>query len=45
MFANQATIHDQTVARMNAGGSLAQLMGTVSLPENAVLSQSHGKVS
>ena len=45
MFANLATIHDQTVARMNTGGSLAQLMIAVSLPDNAVLSQSHGKVS
>jgi glyoxylase-like metal-dependent hydrolase (beta-lactamase superfamily II) len=39
------SVHDQTVAGMNAGASLAQLMDTVSLPEDAVLSQSHGKVS
>ncbi len=39
------SVHDQTVAGMNAGASLVQLMDTVSLPEDAVLSQSHGKVS
>ena len=38
-------VHDQTVAEMNAGQSLATLMAQVTLPENLALSESHGKVS
>ena len=38
-------VHDQTVAGMNAGQSLATLMAQVTLPENLALSESHGKVS
>ena len=38
-------IHDQTVAGMNAGKSLWQLMDEVRLPPELALSQGHGKVS
>ena len=38
-------IHDQTVAGMNRGDSLWQLMRTVQLPPELALSQGHGKVS
>ncbi len=38
-------IHDQTVAGMNRGDSLWQLMRDVQLPPELALSQGHGKVS
>ena len=38
-------IHDQTIAGMNAGKSLWQLMRDIQLPETLNLSQGHGKVS
>ena len=38
-------IHDQTVAGMNRGESLWQLMRDVQLPPDLALSQGHGKVS
>ena len=38
-------IHDQTVAGMNAGKSLWQLMDEVRLPPELAISQGHGKVS
>ena len=38
-------IHDQTVAGMNRGDSLWQLMRDVQLPPDLALSQGHGKVS
>ena len=38
-------VHDETVAGMNAGFSVEALMGSIALPRNLSLSQSHGKVS
>ena len=38
-------VHDETVAGMNAGFSVEELMSSVVLPEDLSLSQSHGKVS
>ncbi|CAH0993057.1 hypothetical protein SIN8267_03196 [Sinobacterium norvegicum] len=38
-------IHDETVAGMNAGKSLWQLMEEIQLPEELGLTQGHGKVS
>ena len=38
-------IHDQTVAGMNRGDSLWQLMRDIQLPPGLALSQGHGKVS
>lgn len=38
-------VHDETVAGMNSGFSVEELMGSVSLPQELSLSQSHGKVS
>ncbi|MXX29159.1 MAG: MBL fold metallo-hydrolase [Gammaproteobacteria bacterium] len=38
-------IHDQTVAGMNRGDSLWQLMRDIQLPPELALSQGHGKVS
>lgn len=38
-------IHDQTVAGMNRGDSLWQIMRDVQLPPELALSQGHGKVS
>ena len=38
-------IHDQTVAGMNAGKSVWELMDEIKLPEELALSEGHGKVS
>jgi len=38
-------VHDQTVAGMNHGKTLAEVMAEVSLPPHLALSQRHGKVS
>ena len=38
-------VHDVTIAGMNAGKSLHQLMEEISLPEHLSLSQGHGRVS
>ncbi|MEL0191819.1 MAG: MBL fold metallo-hydrolase [Halieaceae bacterium] len=38
-------VHDQTVAGMNAGKTLSEVMADVRLPEYLALSQRHGKVS
>ena len=38
-------IHDQTIAGMNAGKSVWQLMKEIRLPPELALSQGHGKVS
>ncbi|MBN49896.1 MAG: MBL fold metallo-hydrolase [Spongiibacteraceae bacterium] len=38
-------IHDQTLAGMNAGKSLWELMKDIHLPEELALTQAHGKVS
>ncbi|MGI9322728.1 MAG: alkyl sulfatase dimerization domain-containing protein, partial [Pseudomonadales bacterium] len=40
-----AYVHDQTVAGMNAGKSLWQLMREVQLPPDLAISEGHGKVS
>ena len=38
-------VHDQTVAGMNAGKTLSEVMADVRLPSDIALSQRHGKVS
>ena len=38
-------VHDETVAGMNSGFSVEELMSSVALPQELSLSQSHGKVS
>ena len=38
-------VHDQTVAGMNAGKTVYQLMEEVQLPPNLALAQNHGRVS
>ena len=38
-------VHDQTVAGMNAGKTLSEVMADVRLPSDLALSQRHGKVS
>ena len=38
-------VHDETVAGMNSGLSVEELMSSVALPQDLSLSQSHGKVS
>ena len=38
-------VHSETVAGMNAGKSVAELMTEIRLPERLLLSESHGKVS
>ena len=38
-------VHDETIAGMNAGKSVEELMGEITLPESLELTQSHGKVS
>ena len=38
-------VHDETIAGMNSGFSVEELMGSVVLPQDLSLSQSHGKVS
>ena len=38
-------VHDETVAGMNSGFSVEELMSSVVLPQELSLSQSHGKVS
>ena len=38
-------VHDQTVAGMNEGKTLSEVMADVRLPERLALSQRHGKVS
>lgn len=38
-------VHDATVAGMNAGKTLHQLMAEISLPPDLALTQSHGKIS
>lgn len=40
-----AYIHDQTIAGMNRGDSVWQLMQDIKLPDEIKLSQGHGKVS
>ena len=39
------SVHDQTIAGMNAGKNLEQLMREIKLPDHLSLSQEHGKVS
>jgi alkyl sulfatase BDS1-like metallo-beta-lactamase superfamily hydrolase len=38
-------VHDETIAGMNSGKTLYQLMETISLPPELELSQAHGRVS
>ena len=38
-------VHDETVAGMNAGRSVYELMETIELPEHLQLTQGHGRVS
>ena len=38
-------VHSETVAGMNAGKSVSELMAEIRLPERLLLSESHGKVS
>lgn len=38
-------VHDETIAGMNAGKSLEDLMVEITLPEDLTLTQSHGKIS
>ena len=38
-------VHDETVAGMNSGFSVEELMSSIVLPKDLSLSQSHGKVS